>query len=167
MAAILFIVLAMIGVHHDSLPAPHAAPQRNPVAVGVHRPVHARVASGGSSAQRSVVSYARVPYSCTALEHLWITEGGSPEHALEAAAEAKAESGGRWWASHVNVGGGATGGSVDRGLWQINSYWFPALSTHVIPVNTRAAIKISGDGSNWQPWSSYDEGAEIGLCGFR
>jgi hypothetical protein len=71
-----------------------------------------------------------------------------------------AESGGRPWAINLNHGA-----STDKGLWQINNYYHPTLSTFNLKANARAAIIISNDGTNWQPWSSFVAGTEHGLCG--
>lgn len=45
-------------------------------------------------------------------------------------------------------------GSVDRGLWQINSI-HGKLSTLDPVGNARAMSKISGKGSNWRPWTEF------------
>lgn len=87
------------------------------------------------------------------LETLWTTEGGKPGARQLAAAIALAESGGDSQAENHN-----TDGSIDRGLWQINSV-HGVLSTFSIPGNTLAAISISSDGSNWAPWTTYKTGA--------
>lgn len=49
-------------------------------------------------------------------------------------------------------------GSVDRGLWQINSI-HGALSTFDPLGNARAAYSISSGGSDWSPWVAYTTGA--------
>lgn len=87
------------------------------------------------------------------LEGLWITEGGDPNDAQEAAAVAEAESSGNPLAQNKN-----TDGSIDRGLWQINSI-HGKLSTFDEAQNTMAAIKISSNGSNWHPWATFNTGA--------
>lgn len=74
-----------------------------------------------------------------------------------AIAVALAESGGRTDARHVN-----TGGSVDRGLWQINNRAHPDVSdaTAYDPAGcARAAYAISAGGTNWRPWSTYTNGS--------
>ncbi len=48
-------------------------------------------------------------------------------------------------------------GSVDRGLWQINSI-HGALSTFDPLGNARAAWQISSQGRNWVPWVAYNTG---------
>ncbi|MFL5910761.1 MAG: hypothetical protein ACJ768_09375 [Gaiellaceae bacterium] len=87
------------------------------------------------------------------LEQAWIRNGGAPAAAPMAAAIALAESGGRTDATNHN-----TNGSTDRGAWQINSV-HGALSTYDLDANAKAAIKISSNGLNWQPWSTYQNGA--------
>jgi hypothetical protein len=84
---------------------------------------------------------------------LWTREGGSAATANLAAAVAMAESGGNTDARNIN-----TDGSIDRGLWQINSI-HGALSTYSQAGNARAAIKISSGGRNWSPWVAYKSGA--------
>ena len=87
------------------------------------------------------------------LEKLWDEEGGKPSAAPLAAAIALAESSG-----YVNATNQNTNGSTDRGLWQINSV-HGALSTYSPRANTRAAIAISNNGTNWEPWTTYKTGA--------
>jgi hypothetical protein len=57
--------------------------------------------------------------------------------------------------------GGCPNGSVDRGLFQINSCYHPEVSRHCAfkaTCNTRAAKRISDHGKNWTPWSVYNSG---------
>jgi hypothetical protein len=95
---------------------------------------------------------------CRKLEHLWMAEGGRPSQAQMAASIAMAESGGDAGATGSN-----TDGSTDRGYWQINSV-HGAQSTYDPAANARAAVAISGDGSNWTPWVTYNTGAYAGRC---
>jgi hypothetical protein len=69
-----------------------------------------------------------------------------------AAAIAMAESGGNPGISHRN-----SDGSIDRGLWQINST-HGALSTFDRLGNAKAAVSISGNGRNWNPWTVFKTG---------
>jgi hypothetical protein len=96
--------------------------------------------------------------SCSGLEALWESAGGSSGTAFMAAEIARAESGGRENATDLN--GGA---STDRGYWQINSV-HGALSTYDPAGNARAAVELSGDGTNWSPWVTYNTGAYQGQC---
>ncbi len=53
-------------------------------------------------------------------------------------------------------------GSVDRGLWQINSVHIPPYTVDCLldaQCNAGAAWDISGQGSTWQPWTTYNNGA--------
>jgi hypothetical protein len=69
-----------------------------------------------------------------------------------------AESGGNPNAVNHN-----SNGTVDQGLWQINSS-NGALSTFDPNGNTLAAIKMSSNGTNWRPWcTAYSDGA----CGSK
>lgn len=66
-----------------------------------------------------------------------------------------AESGGNIEASHTN-----SDGSVDRGLWQINSIHRQFTPSRLFEpaYNASAAYTISG-GFNWNPWVTYTTGA--------
>jgi hypothetical protein len=102
----------------------------------------------------------RYQLSCKLLRHLWRANGGSRDSEDEAAAVAYAESGGRRYATHQNAPG-----NVDKGIWQINDYYWPRLSTYAINANAKAAILIyNKDG--WTAWSSVAAGREHGRCGF-
>jgi hypothetical protein len=126
----------------------------------------ALIPAGGAAAGPAVTPGTAVPpaaaesgaLSCSQLESLWEQAGGDPAHAFLAAEVAKAESGGRQYAVNQN-----TNGSTDRGYWQVNSTW-GALSTFDPLGNAKAAVQISGDGTNWTPWMTYDHGAENGQC---
>lgn len=57
---------------------------------------------------------------------------------------------------------GCPNGSRDRGLWQINHCYHPDVSDTCAfdaQCNANAAYRISSGGSNWQPWSTYNNGA--------
>jgi hypothetical protein len=95
---------------------------------------------------------------CAGLEALWESAGGSRAAAFTAAEIAMAESSGQQSATNWN-----TNGTVDRGLWQINSIW-GGLSTYDAAGNARAAVQISHDGTNWGPWTTYQTGAYAGKC---
>ena len=96
--------------------------------------------------------------SCSGLEALWESAGGSPGAAFMAAEIARAESSGRQYATDADGNG-----SVDRGYWQVNSI-HGALSTYDPAGNARAAVELSGDGTNWSPWVTYQTGAYQGQC---
>ncbi len=87
------------------------------------------------------------------IEAAWRGAGGSAQAAPMAAAIALAESGGDPANTNHN-----TNGTTDRGLWQINSV-HGAQSTYDLAANARAAVAISGNGSNWSPWATYNSGA--------
>jgi hypothetical protein len=92
-------------------------------------------------------------YSNDQLRALWISNGGDNTAAPMAAAIALAESGGDPNATDYD-----NNGSVDRGLWQINSI-HGSLSTFNPNGNAKAAISISGNGHDWSPWVTYQTGA--------
>lgn len=96
--------------------------------------------------------------SCSGLEALWESAGGSRGTAFMAAEIAMAESGGHEYSTDLNGGR-----STDRGYWQINSV-HGTLSTYDPAGNARAAIQLSDDGANWSPWVTYNAGAYEGQC---
>jgi hypothetical protein len=54
-----------------------------------------------------------------------------------------------------------TNGCVDRGLWQIDNCAWPNVSdtcAYQSQCNADAAYNISGDGTNWAPWSTFESG---------
>jgi hypothetical protein len=60
---------------------------------------------------------------------------------------------------------GCPNGSVDRGLWQINSCWHPSVSkscAYDAQCNASAAYRISSGGANWRPWVAYTNGRHEG-----
>ena len=74
-----------------------------------------------------------------------------------AVAVAKAESGFR--PDATNTAGNAHG--IDRGLWQVNSYWHPEVSKTCAlspSCNARAMYNISKKGTYWKPWWTYVNG---------
>ena len=92
-------------------------------------------------------------YTYAQLKALWNNNGGNPAAADIAAAVALAESGGNADAKNVN-----TNGSIDRGLWQINSV-HGGQSTFDPIANVKAAINISNNGKSWSPWVTFQTGA--------
>jgi hypothetical protein len=51
---------------------------------------------------------------------------------------------------------------IDRGLWQISTYWWPAYSDDKAfsPAGAaEAAFEVSQGGKDFTPWDSYDSGA--------
>jgi hypothetical protein len=92
-------------------------------------------------------------YTNAQLRQLWIDAGGNPQAAPTAAAIAQAESGGGANSYNRN-----TNGTIDRGLWQINSV-HGTKSTFDVMANARAAVNISNNGQNWNPWTTFTSGA--------
>jgi LysM repeat protein len=91
---------------------------------------------------------------CGGLEELWEQAGGSSGEAVTAASIAMAESSGEQF---------ATGTVGERGYWQINPD-HGSLSTYDPLGNAKAAVIISGDGTNWTPWTTFTSGAYLGRC---
>lgn len=86
-------------------------------------------------------------YTCSQLAQLWVQAGGPSAVANLMASIAMAESSGNPQASNTN-----TNGTVDRGLWQINSVhgsqnWFDPLT------NAQEAVALYKD-QGTSPWSS-------------
>lgn len=105
-----------------------------------------------------------VQYNYAQLQSIWIQAGGSPQQAPLAAAVAMAESGGNSTAFNQD-----SNGSIDRGLWQINSS-HGAASTYDVMGNARAAVQISCNGNctnscslsgftGWGNWTTFCSGA--------
>lgn len=85
--------------------------------------------------------------------------GFSQNHLVEAIAISLTESGGVANAQHLN-----TNGTIDYGLWQINSSHTQYNSNQLIfdPVyNAKAAYQLSSGGRNWGPWTTYSSGAYL------
>jgi len=87
-------------------------------------------------------------YTYGQLRDLWTRAGGRADQADMAAAVAMAESGGRNVRSAPN-----SNGSYDVGPWQINTSHGPLASLDPLQ-NARAAVSLSGNGTNWRPWCS-------------
>lgn len=136
-----------------------------------YHPRHAKTAGSGNGSSDSVVTHSAPTSSshrsassgstslsgtlgCSGLERLWEDAGGNPGDAVTAASIAMAESGGNQYAlSPTN----------DYGYWQINAS-NGALATFNAYGNARAAVTLSGNGSNWSAWTTYTSGAYAGRC---
>jgi LysM repeat protein len=91
---------------------------------------------------------------CSGLEQLWDAAGGNPSHAFMAAEIAMAESGGNQYALSP---------TDDFGYWQINAS-NGSLATYNALGNAKSAIILSGNGTNWSPWTTYTAGLYVGRC---
>lgn len=84
--------------------------------------------------------------------------GFTPAQAVIATAIAMAESGGNPSATHRNANG-----SVDYGLWQINSVHADLLKANPNwqdpKTNARMAHSVYATGGGWRAWSTYKSGA--------
>jgi hypothetical protein len=128
-------------------PPPIAQPILQPI-VPSTSPVH-------TSAPVVPVSAPVGDYSCSALESLWVSAGGNPGSEFIAAQIATAESGGN---------PGAISPTDDYGLWQINASNAPGSEMLNPEANVREAIALSGNGSNWDPWTTYTSGIYASEC---
>ena len=125
-------------------------PYDPPANAASYAPKHAKSTTLSSSATKLSGKL-----GCTGLEALWEAAGGSHAEAFIAAEIAMAESGGNQYAlSPTN----------DYGYWQINGSHGPALATFNAMGNAKAAIIISDNGHNWDPWTTYVTGAYEGRC---
>lgn len=95
------------------------------------------------------------------IETLWDQAGGNPGWAPLAAGVAEAESGGNTGALNNDPGTG----DYSVGLWQINYYGDllgPRTQEYGSPsslqadpaAQARAAVELSGNGADWQPWET-------------
>ena len=114
--------------------------------------------NAGSSSTASSSKGGYVPpsgdYSCTDLERLWDAAGGNSDVAFMAAEIAMAESSGN---------PNAISPTDDYGLWQINAS-NGALATLNPYKNAQSVIILSGDGRNWDAWTTYTSGAYYDRC---
>lgn len=80
------------------------------------------------------------------------------DNAVKAIAICLAESGGKVDA----VGGPNSNGTHDYGLWQINEIHKPSpeVKLHAAP-NWQTAYQIASGGTNWKPWSTYNNGRYV------
>jgi len=116
---------------------------------------HAKPAGSATATTTAVVQSApQARYSCSGLEQLWEQAGGNAADALMAAEIAMAESGGN---------PNAESPTADFGLWQINAS-HGALATLNPFGNAQSAVILSGNGTNWGPWTTYHSGAYVGKC---
>ena len=111
------------------------------------------VTGSGAGIASGPMSGGQSSYTQAQLARLWIQEGGNPTYAHLASAVAMAESGGRSKASNRN-----TNGSTDEGLWQINTV-HGSQATYDVFGNTKSAISISKNGSDWGAWVTYNKGS--------
>jgi LysM repeat protein len=126
-------------------------PYDPPANAASYAPKHAKAAATLSSSDTRLSG----TLGCSGLEALWEAAGGSHGAAFMAAEIAMAESGGQQYAlSPTN----------DYGYWQINGSHGPALATYNPIGNAKAAIIISNDGTDWDPWTTYVTGAYEGRC---
>jgi hypothetical protein len=108
----------------------------------------------GCTCVQSYDAPGNVKFTEQQIQSLWVQAGGNPQAAAVAAAIAMIESGGNSTATCVNGGSGCScNGCVDRGLWQIDSV-HGSQSTYDPMGNARAAVSISGNGTNWGAWGN-------------
>lgn len=126
---------------------------------GTHRAPQNLVAAGSAKARVSTIMCTKVAAKAGfSFTKTVSTSLGSQPQLVVAVAVAMAESSCTPHAKNVND----DGGSVDRGLWQLNNRYHPEVSdscAYQIQCNANAAWKVSGHGAHWSPWSAYNNGS--------
>ncbi len=128
-------------------------PADPPAHAASYAPKHAKTAT--TTTLTSSASRLSGTLGCSGLEALWEAAGGSHGEAFMAAEIAMAESGGNQYALSP---------TDDYGYWQINASHGPSMATFNAMGNAKAAIAISDDGHDWDPWTTYVTGAYAGRC---
>jgi len=126
-------------------------PSGPPASTASYTPKHATTAATLTSSAAKLSG----TLGCSGLETLWEAAGGSHAEAITAAEIAMAESGGNQYALSP---------TDDYGYWQINASHGPSMATFNALGNAKAAIAISDDGHDWDPWTTYVTGAYAGRC---
>ncbi|HWV46337.1 MAG TPA: transglycosylase SLT domain-containing protein [Nitrospira sp.] len=93
-------------------------------------------------------------YTYAQLEALWIQAGGDRASAPIMAAIALAESSGIPTNTNKN-----TDGTIDRGLWQINSSNVDSVTMFDPMANAKEAVKLKNNGQGLRNWVTYTNGA--------
>jgi hypothetical protein len=100
---------------------------------------------------------AQAGISMSQIASYWISKH-SKDNCQTAVAVAMAESSGNCGATHQNSDSHS---SIDRGLWQINSYWHPECSSSCAldcACNAGCAVSV-WQSSGWSAWATYKAGA--------
>lgn len=112
--------------------------------------------AGGSFADTSYNVPSSGTLTASQIKQVAQKAGFTADQAVVATAIALAESGGRTNATNTD-----SNGTVDRGLWQINSVHqqFTASKLFDPLYNAQAAYQVSNSGTNWLPWVTFTSGA--------
>ncbi len=145
---------AIMGATANAAPTP-AAPTTN-VSIASENPGTGAPAAtiAASAIDVCVKVAAKAGFSFTSMKS---TALGNERYIAVAVAIAMAESSCNPSATNTN-----TDGSEDRGLWQINNVYHSEVSNACafqIQCNADAAWNISSHGSDWSPWSTWNNGA--------
>lgn len=164
LARTIAIPAALVAVLGGFLPAMDAAadaatpttPSTNPVSTASENPGTGTPAAqiAASAIDTCVKVAAKAGFSFTSMDR---TALGNERYIAVAVSIAMAESSCNPSATNIN-----TDGSEDRGLWQINNVFHSEVSNACafqVQCNADAAWNISGHGSNWSPWSTWNNGA--------
>ncbi|MFL6116822.1 MAG: hypothetical protein ACJ786_36530 [Catenulispora sp.] len=147
-------VLLAVALMSPAGPVPASARHAD----GTSRSARVPVRPGSARARAATIMCAKVAAKAGfSFDRTVTTRKGPQPQIVVAIAVAMAESGCTSGATNVNAGG-----SVDRGLWQINSRWHPEVSDRCafqIQCNANASWIISGHGADWSPWSTFKSGA--------
>ena len=134
------------------------------VATGI---VYAYLSAGTGQATATSAAAMSAPHggtlSCSGLESLWKSAGGSSSAAFTAAEIAKAESSGNSAAMNYTDNGGT---QTSVGLWQVSTgtHNYPAAWRTPAGNAAEAVAKYAGAGNSFSPWGTYVTGAYQGQC---
>lgn len=117
------------------------------------KPKKPKRAKASAHASGVTAHAASARYGNSQLQRLWISAGGAPGEAPTAAAIAQAES-----AGDPNARGVNTDGSIDSGLWQINTVhgWGEIYDPRA---NASRAVFLRRRRGNFEDWVTYNSGA--------
>jgi hypothetical protein len=136
------------GLAYESEPDPFGDQGGTDESEGVYTPDSCSPYSGWSNGNKTRLTQ----YQVAALAHKYGVACGT--NLVRAVAITGAESGRYQYRFLRN-----TNCSLDRGLWQINSGYWPAYSSYAQSTNAHGMYVISSHGTNWHPWVTYNNGA--------
>lgn len=137
--------------------APASVAMESAHADGTHRSPHTMLPDSAKAPAATIMCAKVAAKAGFSFTKTVATTAGAQPQIVVAIAVAMAESSCTPRARNVN-----DGGSVDRGLWQLNSYYHSEVSdacAYQIQCNANAAWTISSHGAKWSPWSAYDNGS--------
>lgn len=129
----------------------------------VHRVAHSIHGAAGHGGTATLTSAHGGTFSCSGLERLWESAGGSRSEAFTAAEVAMAESSGESGAMNYTDNGGT---QTSVGIWQLSTgtHDYPAAWKSPAGNAAGAVAKYAGAGDSFTPWGTYDTGIYAGRC---